>query len=94
MPECSHFGIGIGHAVVFAGCHGDPPAGSVARGGPRGWHQRGRIWMTTIGPPQHGQGGGVTGSGSGASAAGVGMTFSSSRTRARLALRLELASRP
>lgn len=50
--------------------------------------------MTTIGLPQHGQGGDVAASGSRSSAAGVNMTFSSSRAWARLALRLKLASRP
>ena len=71
-----------------------PRFGALEAGGARGWHHRSNLSMTTMRPPQQGQGGRTSAGSSGVSSSGGGATFSSSRATARLALRAELASSP
>jgi hypothetical protein len=76
-----------GHGGLF-------PVEAVAEGGARGCIQGPKVSMTTMSPPQHGQGGRGSDGSTGSDGASDGDAASSSRTRAMLDLRVLLASRP
>lgn len=67
--------------------------GKVDAGGARGWHQRAKLSITIMRPPQYGHGGRAS---SGRSDSGCSTTGASSSRRAwtRLSMRAEPASRP
>jgi hypothetical protein len=76
-----------GHGGLF-------PVEAVAGGGARGCIQPPKVSMTTMCPPQHGQGGRGSDGSTGSDGASGGDAASSSRARSMLDLRVLLASRP
>ena len=87
-------GFDLSGVLAVPGHDGVLPDGWSGNGGARGWAPRWKISMTTMRPPQQGQGGGEYGSGAISSFSLGAGAASNSLVRVRLLSRPAPASRP